>query len=42
MASLPVWTTQNNQNSVEFEKWLTSSIGVSSDCYKKLSSYGCN
>lgn len=42
MASLPVWTAPNSANTTEFEKWLTSSVGVSSDCYKKLATYGCN
>lgn len=41
MSELPVWTVNENEM-LTFEKWLTSNIGVSNDCFKKLSCYGCN
>eukprot|EP01084_Bolivina_argentea_P288390 494965_1 len=41
-----VWSAPNNNNNennvLDFEKWLKNEIGISDDCYEKLFLYGCN
>ena len=35
-------TRQHKNETMEFEEWLTRRVGVSTDCYHRLLSYGCN